>query len=214
MNSVPRAVPGSLTTLQKLWRVAAVAGYSAIRAARAQWHIFRSHDEGHTMVPHPTFACQVRGGLVPCVCQSCFASMHTHRLVEAPVAVSVSVCVGVDVFRARMRVCCLCGCLCGCVCVCGCVCMAVCVWLCDCGCTPRWCRRHADNRVCSRQSSSPGCHHLPPTPRRLHGDGAACQRHRSRPPVDDSPCLPRPRTLGIVSSVGTGHCSGSRVHVR
>jgi len=97
MNSVPRAVPGSLTTLQKLWRVAAVAGYSAIRAARAQWHIFRSHDEGHTMVPHPTFACQVRGGLVPCVCQSCFASMHTHRLVEAPVAVSVSVCVGVDV---------------------------------------------------------------------------------------------------------------------
>ena len=61
MNSVPRAVPGSLTTLQKLWRVAAVAGDSAIRAARAQWHIFRSHDEGHTMVPHPTFACQVRG---------------------------------------------------------------------------------------------------------------------------------------------------------
>lgn len=36
-------------------------------------------------------------GRVPCVCQSCFASMHTQRLVEAPVAVSASVCVGVDV---------------------------------------------------------------------------------------------------------------------
>lgn len=44
----------------RVFRVACVATYAAVRAARAQWHMFKSYDAGETKVPHPTLACKVR----------------------------------------------------------------------------------------------------------------------------------------------------------
>ena len=43
----------------RVFRVACVATYAAVRAARAQWHMFKSYDTGETCVPHPTLACKV-----------------------------------------------------------------------------------------------------------------------------------------------------------